>query len=438
MNSIKLAFRNLSRQKKRSFLLCGAIAFGFFVVTAIDSLTGGLLINLSNQFANLFGGNVMVMGTERNADDKLVDTLRDSAPIERALAAAEIPYVSYTKRSQANGKLIFNGQVAMINIFGCDFEKEAELADALTFVEGSFKDATKSENALIIGEATAKKLKAELGDTIVYQTQTVSGQATFGEFVITGITKDATLLGSLASYAPLSYMNTLLGVPSGGFMMYSIMLKDQSLQREAALQLEAALKAQGVAVTDLQKARTESPNTIRKAFMRQIKETNEPMTYAVLSLNDEMGQVEQIMAITQAATTGILLVLFFVVMIGISNTFKMIIYERIREIGTMRACGMHQSSVGRMLTWEALLLSVLGAVAGLVLAVVAMKALSIASFDAPELSLFLDNGHWTYVLSPVSLAVKFALIMLLTAFAVSGSAKQAAKMNPAEALRTVK
>jgi len=50
MKTIGLAFRNLSRQKKRSFLLGGAIAFGFFIVTFVDALAGGSLRNLSEHF----------------------------------------------------------------------------------------------------------------------------------------------------------------------------------------------------------------------------------------------------------------------------------------------------------------------------------------------------------------------------------------------------
>ena len=41
--TMKVAFRNISRQKKRSFLLAGAIAFGMLVITLMNALTGGSL-----------------------------------------------------------------------------------------------------------------------------------------------------------------------------------------------------------------------------------------------------------------------------------------------------------------------------------------------------------------------------------------------------------
>jgi putative ABC transport system permease protein len=116
----------------------------------------------------------------------------------------------------------------------------------------------------------------------------------------------------------------------------------------------------------------------------------------------------------------------------------MILYERIREIGTMRAVGMRKKDAGRIFSWEAVLLSVLGAFVGFALAVVFMTILGFFTIKSPELSMFLRNGHWTYIITPLSLGLKFLLIIVLTLIAVSGSARSAARMNPADALRTVK
>lgn len=49
--TMKVAFRNISRQKKRSFLLAGAIAFGMMVITLMNALTGGAVINIRDNFS---------------------------------------------------------------------------------------------------------------------------------------------------------------------------------------------------------------------------------------------------------------------------------------------------------------------------------------------------------------------------------------------------
>lgn len=439
MNSMRLAFRNLSRQKKRSFLLSGAIAFGFCVVIMIDSLAAGLLTNMSEQFATIFGGHVLIAGSERNAEGKHVDIIHDSAVLDAALKESGVKYASISKRTGNDGKLILGSKHVLINLLGCDIEEESSLADAITFVEGSFENM-KNENGLIIGEGTAKTLKAQIGDTIVYQTQTITGQQTFCEFVVAGISKDFSLMGSVASYVNKEFLNKQIGVPENGFQLYDIMLENPKEQNEVALILEKAIRNQGVFVSDLAKARASNPLNVANELIEQLEadEDAQGTKYMVMSLNDNMSQIDQILSIVHAVSTGILLVLFFVVMVGISNTFKMIIFERIREIGTMRAVGMHQGSVGRILIWEASLLSVLGAILGFFLSVILMNFLGLFTFNDPAFSIFLDRGHWTYELSASAILVKVVVIIILTIFAVRGSAKQASRLNPAEALRTVK
>ncbi len=65
----RLALRNLTRQKRRSFILAIAIAFGFFVVTGIDGRASGAVTNLEYQMTQLVGGTVLVAGFEKTAPD---------------------------------------------------------------------------------------------------------------------------------------------------------------------------------------------------------------------------------------------------------------------------------------------------------------------------------------------------------------------------------
>ena len=153
---------------------------------------------------------------------------------------------------------------------------------------------------------------------------------------------------------------------------------------------------------------------------------------------DQAPVLKQIVAYTQWISFGILVVLFLVVMIGIANTYRMVLYERIREIGTMRAVGMCRRDSGRVFAWEAVLLSLFGAAVGFVLAIIAMKILGIFTITDEMFQFFLKNNHITFILTPVSVLLKVAIVVVLTLVAVSGSVKKASRMNPAEALRTVK
>lgn len=436
MKTIGLAFRNLSRQKKRSFLLGGAIAFGFFIVTFVDALAGGSLRNLSEQFSFLFGGNIFIQASQKD-DDLVMTVTKDALFIEDVLKESGIRYTSQGKRTMLFGTIIYEGQKAVTNISGCDFEKEKRLKDSISLVQGSWENM-QDANALIIGETMAENLGIEVGETVLFEMQTAKDYATVGEFKIAAINRDSSLLGSIMVYSHIAYLNELYELDEDAFFFYTIMAEDHENQDALANQLETIIKKYKP-VTSRLEAVKKNPLNIVRGINEQLKEASwEGDMYSVITFDDQVPNIKQILSVVQYVSLGILVALFLVIMIGISNTYKMVIFERIKEIGTMRALGVKQKEAGRIFMWEAVLLSLFGSLVGFIVAILGMKVLSLFTFTSEELSLFLHNGHWTYVLNAGSISIKLIVVVLLTMLAVRGSAKQAAKLNPAEALRTTR
>lgn len=436
MKTIGLAFRNLSRQKKRSFLLGGAIAFGFFIVTFVDALAGGSLRNLSEQFSFLFGGNIFIQASQKD-DDKVMTLTKDALFIQDVLKESGIRYTAEGKRTMLFGTIIYEGQKAVTNISGCDFEKEKRLKDSISLVQGSWENM-QDANALIIGETMAENLGIEVGETVLFEMQTAKDYATVGEFKIAAINRDPSLLGSIMVYSHIAYLNELYELDEDAFFFYTIMAEDHENQDALANQLETIIKKYKP-VTSRLEAVKKNPLNIVRGINEQLKEASwEGDMYSVITFDDQVPNIKQILSVVQYVSLGILVALFLVIMIGISNTYKMVIFERIKEIGTMRALGVKQKEAGRIFMWEAVLLSLFGSLVGFIVAILGMKVLSLFTFTSEELSLFLHNGHWTYVLNAGSISIKLIVVVLLTMLAVRGSAKQAAKLNPAEALRTTR
>lgn len=436
MKTIGLAFRNLSRQKKRSFLLGGAIAFGFFIVTFVDALAGGSLRNLSEQFSFLFGGNIFIQASQKD-DDLVMTVTKDALFIQDVLKESGIRYTTEGKRTMLFGTIIYEGQKAVTNISGCDFEKEKRLKDSISLVQGSWENM-QDANALIIGETMAENLGIEVGETVLFEMQTAKDYATVGEFKIAAINRDSSLLGSIMVYSHIAYLNELYELDEDAFFFYTIMAEDHENQDALANQLETIIKKYKP-VTSRLEAVKKNPLNIVRGINEQLKEASwEGDMYSVITFDDQVPNIKQILSVVQYVSLGILVALFLVIMIGISNTYKMVIFERIKEIGTMRALGVKQKEAGRIFMWEAVLLSLFGSLVGFIVAILGMKVLSLFTFTSEELSLFLHNGHWTYVLNAGSISIKLIVVVLLTMLAVRGSAKQAAKLNPAEALRTTR
>lgn len=440
MKTVILALRNLSRQKKRSFMLAGAVAFGFLVVTLIEGLISGGVKNFSEQFAYIFGGNVLLEKefVPSDSEEKFTSGLDYEIKLKESVEKIGFPVKYTNKRTMTSGTLIFEGSKTITNISGCDFEKEQFLKEKIVLVDGSWELA-QNPQSIVLSESVVKGLKLEVGDTVLCQMQNFQGQANFGEFVLAGVSKDISLIGTIEAYAHIDYINELLGLAEDDFNAYTLLMADSTQQDAAAIALEKEIRTWNPQITSLEDAIAKNPTQPIKALYQQIKDEDWKGNYfACSSLNYQLPELKSIVSVANLVSIGILIALFLVVMIGISNTFRMVLFERIREIGTMRALGMKQKQTGRVFAWEAVLLSLFGALFGFVLAVILMSILKTIPISNDVLSLFLDNGHATFILSFGNTIIKLLIVVVLTLIAVSSSVKKASQMNPAEALRTVK
>ncbi len=435
----RIAARNLLRQKKRTILLAGAIAFGIMIVTLINGFAGFFIQNVSENFAYLMGGHVFVSGSEYTPSGKRISVIRDDSVIMKALEDSGQKWASIAKTSQATASLIFEGKSVSQNLTGIDITHSKMLKERLVLVKGSWEDASQPD-AIIISQSVANKLNVLPGDKVVAQLQTVTGQNNVGEFRVAAISVDSSIIGSRMTYVQLEYLNNLIGLGKGEYMSLGIMLDRLDLSDGFATSLYTSMKGNGIQLFD-RNAKQESTSTtpFQAMISEQNSETWSGTKYRVYTIDDVLSQARQIVVALDTASVAILIVLFAIVMIGISNTFRMSMYERIREIGTMRAVGVQRGEIRAMFLYEALFLALAGAIAGIVLALVVMGILGLFSFD-PQSAIFLilKRGHLSFYLPPLRAIGNIAIIAVLTLVAVYAPANAAAKLAPAEALRTVK
>lgn len=446
MNKIfKLAVRNLSRQKRRNVILAIAIAFGFFVVTVIDGLTTGMVGNLEDMITQLTGGNILISAieivepTEPGAKPSTVNIIREPDYIRNIIETSNIEYESISCFTITGGTMLFNGKETMINMYGRDLLDEG-FVDSMQFVEGGIENLN-MPNPLIISDKTSSALNLSVGDQIIFTGTTRFGQNNVEDFTIAAIYKTNSIMNTIQAYSNLETVNKFSDMPEGSFNNFSIYLKDKNKQEAVAAFIEKEIRADGKNVSDRMLALQTNPTNIVVGFEKQFdptKTTWEGEKYVVESLNDEVPQIKTVLSIVHLVTTIILIVILLIVMVGVSNTYRMVLYERIREIGTMRALGMNGKDTGKVFTTEAVILCIIGALGGIILATIAMEIIHLIPVNDEMLSFFLKDGHFTFELSTGSIIVQYILLIVLTSLAVRGSAKKAASMSPAEALRTVK
>lgn len=441
MKMMIIALRNLNRQKRRTYLLGGAIAFGVAIVTLINGFAGSFVENVSENFSQLLAGHIFVQGRERLPDGRERRLIADDSVLIETMDEVIRPLVTYTKRSEFSGAMIFQGTSVRQNVVGADWDQEVFLRDRLVLVDGSFENMLRRNrdgvrNGIILTEEIAQRLMVQVDDRLTVRMQTVDGQQNVGEFVVAGISYDPGLFGQLSAYADLSYVNELLLVPAGSYQTLGVFLQDLG-------QIEPWVERYYNALSDRvqlfeRTAADDDENPVAQLFRETTDEEWEGTRFRVYTLNDILSEVEQIVGLLNQTALVILVVLFVIIMVGITNTFRMIMYERVREIGTMRALGMQRDRVLASFLLEALLLAIGGVLAGLMVAGAVMLVLSriYLGLDSP-IFILLRNGYFTFSVSPLQVLMNTGVVASLTLLAALVPSRRAARMAPVDALRSI-
>ncbi len=254
---------------------------------------------------------------------------------------------------------------------------------------------------------------------------TGQGQHNTAVLVVRGIFNETSIFG-YASYLSLDDMNLLYNKPAGSVTDIAVYLEEGSSAETVSEKIRLLLARTFPVLPRI---------ADREALGRERAKLPEKETLAVMSLDAQLAQIRDLLDAFLAGTYFILAVFMLIVMIGILNTYRVLVHERIREVGTMRAIGMQKSQVKFLFLSEAAALAVFSSFAGLVLGVLLLKAavnIDLSGFTAA--GLFTENGrlgtfvYWKTVL--LNLLFMTAAVVL----AAWGPAAKAASLPPAQAL----
>ncbi len=432
MNSLRIAFRNLSRQKKRSFLLGGAIAFGILIITLVNSFTAGFVENVQENFSHFFAGHVFLYGYEKSPSGRLITVIReDEVLIETIESLENLPIQYLSRRSSLDGTLIFEGESIRQEVVGVDWQAERFLADRLILTGGSMERVLADPRALILNEKMAEQLNVEIGDTLLVQLQTVTGQQNVGELILAATSKDTGFFSAVSAYAHRAHVNRLLNIAEEEYISLGLFLEDMLLMERAAQSLTAALE-QKISLAP----RFSGPQGFQEQRNQLLEEQWEGTRFQLFTIGDFLEPLNQVASTLNTVGLVVVLILFVIIMVGVTNTFRMVIHERIREIGTMRSLGLQRGGVRGLFLLEALLLSLGGAVVGLVAAFLVALVLSLINFGTDnQFFIILREGHLLFKVLPAQIAGNILIVGVLTLLAALLPAGRAAKMDPAHALR---
>jgi ABC-type antimicrobial peptide transport system permease subunit len=150
------------------------------------------------------------------------------------------------------------------------------------------------------------------------------------------------------------------------------------------------------------------------------------MPQVTVSASTEFGEKMNDMQSFRMMTNALSFISILVGGVGMMNAMLMSVYERTREIGTLRALGWRRRRVVWMIVREAILLSILGGIAGIVVGI----GLGALIASEPTMGGYLKGSY-----SLILLAQAMIVALVLGGIGALYPAWRASNLSPIEALR---
>lgn len=438
----RIAWRNITRQRKRTALLAGAVGFAVLVITLVNGYTSGLVSSVRENFTQTLGGHIYVSGSVISARGREMNLLGDAQVLDEAIAAAGIDVQEINYRSSTMATLIYTTSEVIQIVDGVDFAAEARFRDTIRLSEGSWA-ALEEPGSILLPTSVAEQLDLALGEQLLLSLTTITGQRNVVELTVRGLTAEVAGLGISSGYVRLADLNEALGLRSGEYQTANLYLADADRIDHATDLLRAELA--DLATVVVEEEEEDLPGGPMRMMRRllgvgsrgTVTEPWEGTKFEVSNLNDTTEELETIIDTLNLVAFGIFLVLLVITAVGITNSYRMVMLERTQEIGTMRSIGVTRAGIRWIFNLEAIFVALLGAAAGSLLALLVSGGVSLIEWStSTAISAFLDQGHLYAEMSILVVIRNVIVILAMTAWAVYSPAKAASALEPAQALRT--
>jgi len=424
-----LAFRNLSRRSRRYVFIFSAMAFSFAAITMITGISSGAILALQDKAARYFAGHISITGFLPGQ----VQEIQEPDSLINILTKGNFPFRTIAKRSvyyRGDAQLFFEGeQVLQRRFIGVDEAAEAEEFKSMDMLSGSFSfTAEKGSPGIVISKYAAQLLHCKVGDEIVLFLKTSSGQPNSARLVVQGIFNETSLFG-FAAYMDRSFLNQLIQKEPEFCTDIALYLKQGVNVKKTVRNLAAYLKHHRTVAplfTSREERDAKLPELVRQGSV-----------LVILTQDAQLAQIQQFITAFLGITYFILILFLLITMTGVINTYRVLVHERKKEIGVMRALGTQKGGVMALFFWEGIELSLFASVAGFIIGSIGLFIISRFNFSfIPGSGLILERGHLRIALSFSSILMNMLFIIGATLLAVWRPAREGSRVQPVLAMRS--
>lgn len=402
---LKIAWRNVWRNKSRSAVVMLAIAIGITGAIFFSAFMTGMVNQQIERNIKIETSHLQLCEKDFTLNEDLGKYLTNGAGIVKSISANS-NVKSVTSRIVSNGMASTANKAMGVRIVGVN-PKQEKLTTALwnQLDTGSYFETESRSAPILISRKQAEEMKIRLRSKIVLNMPDIDGNVSYGLFRVVGIyhTGNGIFDGSHV-FVKKQDLLPLIQLPENAVHEIAVLLKDDK-------------KLSGYSV-ELQ---TQFPD----AKVRDWGEI-QPTVKMYSGFIDQFNYV-------------LLAIILIALIFGIINTMLMVIMERTHEIGMLRAVGMSKLRVASMIILETVFLSLVGGILGCTLSFILIGWLGTSGIDLTEYMSGMEDIGWSPIIYPeVETSFYFQITIMVTITAIIAAyfpAKRAIKLNPATAIR---
>ena len=407
---LSLAWKNLFRYKKRTIITCIAIAVGIAIFIWVDGFMMGFEKDSDKNLIAYETGSAQIIYT-KYMDEKdylpLKYTVKEPDEILSILKKNSIPA---TKRVTFGGEIFFGTGTKQMKIFAIDTEtvnRVYDLDNDILYIKNSRRLAPGGYD-IILGEWLAEDLGIKLNNTVEIRTRTKYGAYTTLALNVAGIINtENPVVNKICGFIPLDVA-------------------------DAALQMEGE-------VTEIAVRFNEWENIDKEVERVNGLISQEYPDLVTKSYIDLFG-AGALMESKRSIISVMIFLVFVIAAVGISNTMLIAVFERIREIGMMRAMGMKDSGIRITFMFEAAGIGLFGSIFGLILGSLLNAYTYFIGFDISGLIGRMEFGYrminiFRSTWNPGTMVLAFLLGPIIAIFISFLPSSKALKMEVTECLR---
>jgi putative ABC transport system permease protein len=348
--TLRMAWRNLWRHPRRTWLTTGAMIFSNVILVFMISMQVGMYQMMIDNSLRASVGHLQVQARGYNEDQKI----RQTVPEVERLAAdlrADLGIDAVAPRAAAFALASSAERSFGVQVVGVEPEAEARVSSLPGLVEdGRFLEDPRAAE-IVVGKVLARNLKVEVGDEVTLLGSGRDGSFAAGVATVVGILDAGNPdMNRTLAEIPLDYFQDTFSMGAAG---HSVVMLAPDLFRVSAL----------------------------KSRVEGLLPAGEDLV--VLDWDTLMPGLKQAIQADMSSAAFMYLVLIVLVAFSVLNTQLMSVLERTREFGVVMSLGVSPGRLGRLVLLETVLMGLLGVVLGVLIGGAIVVWFGIHGFSFP-------------------------------------------------------